>query len=504
MSYSQGQLRLANLLLLAGVPLLLLPPLEDAARTPKLALFLVAGALLAPTAFQRSLRGPGLARWLALLYFWRALAPLNFEGPGDLRWARLVMGLVAVSWLVCKPRATKILLWVGCIETSLGLLQFLGLDPTGFAQAGNFRALGTLANSNSLCMFLLPLAIIAWHRNSPKTALWLLLGASLTGARAGFLAFLVSGLYLAYIQHKARKPLLIAATLIVSVVGLAQLSNHPSQSRSQSGHQVRLAFWTAAEALIETHPLGLGPAQFGWHYLPYRGLEPELTRGQSKIPDNCHNEWLGLGVEAGLPAMLLFLICLGLGWKNLKSPATKAALLALFVQTMFFRFSLPTELLYLYLLTGCTEDSDEGDDPRTVLAGLGLLLSILVLNQVASWCIAERNAWLAREAELSQQWLPASGYWKSAVLNCAPSRAITLRRHWMGCLIHLDPEAGEIGHFGMARLVAPNGPDPYRWLIKSQFHSSKDPRRARRALLRALLKDPWNREWRTLSRGSQR
>lgn len=500
------QFRVANLSLLIGVPLALVPFWEDAARLPKLLLLLWGAALLLGAA-PDGLRGSRSKLALALVgfYLWRAVAPFSFSAPVDLRSSMLAYAVVGLAWLAHPPGplVCRGVLGLAAFETGLAVVQFSGLSTAGYGEIITPRAMGTLGNSNSLCLWLLPLALLAWERERPRLALWLLLGASLSGARAGLVAGLVASGYLAF-QLSTRDRSRLAAALVVPilVMGLFQLRG---PQRSIEGPQLRLALWTAAAALVEEHPLGLGPGRFGLAYLPYRGLEPESARGQSRLPQHCHSELLGLGVEAGWPALVLAAVVLVLAWLRLESPHLKAALLVMAVQGLFFRFSPPVELLWLYLLTWSPESSEAGKSGgyARLLPGLALVTVLLVLTLPWGW--AERQAWLAREAELKKDGPGASLHWNLAWKNAAPSRKPTLRRRFLASQLALDSSRGEIDPAALRELHRSDlEPDPYIWSIRARFMLRSQPMRAHRAFLQACLRDPWNRSFEKAARAPQK
>lgn len=486
---------LANLLLLVGVPLILVPFWEDAARLPKVLLLLWAAALLVgPALLSLKQRKGAMPLILACFYLWRAGAPWSTLEPLDLRLSMLALGVVGIAWHASPPRSVvlRALLGLAALESALALFQFLGLMRFGYGSLVTPRAMGTLGNSNSLCLWLLPLALVAWEHKRPRLALWLLLGASLSGARAGLLAGVVGAGYLvAQLSGQQRRGLLLA--LVIPVI-LAVVFQVRGPQRVPEGIQVRLALWTAAGALIEQHPLGLGPGQFGRAYLPYRGLEPAAALLQSRIPEQCHNELLGLGVEAGWPALLLGIALLVLGWLQLHSPRLKAALLVLTVQALFFRASAPIEILWLYLITGAAEKEEPAPPSGATITLPGLILLLGLLPATFGWGWAEYQAWLAREAELGGRWSESAQYWHQARRSGAPSRQTVLRRRFLASQLRLNPARGEIQGEALSELIEQDRePDPYVWVIRARFLKSVNPVGARRALLEAYLRDPWNR-----------
>jgi O-antigen ligase len=239
--------------------------------------------------------------------------------------------------------------WIAWVLTYLLVTTFGRLRQLIFIQAGSVAVIalvsiikghnsarlegvlsGIYSNSNDLAFAIvlaLPfcLAFLLMAKGLVRKLAWagvmLVMCAAmfLTASRAGFIDFVISGsVCLWYFGVKGKRPqLIVAAVLILSflLVGFGGLLKarfmavigkdvDPTvQSALGSYEERKLLYFKSIEA-IEHHPLlGVGPHCFA----NYSGIWKVV-----------HNAYLQIGAEAGIPALILYLLFLGSAFKNLR------------------------------------------------------------------------------------------------------------------------------------------------------------------------------------------
>jgi len=133
---------------------------------------------------------------------------------------------------------------------------------------------------------LLGLVGIAIYLNGSRGAI-----LSVFVALAVFL-FLTSSLY----KRWTRKVIRLVAVGFPLVVGGAAVLTMSTQPGHAAGDTVRLDLWRVAEALFETHPLGVGPGLFGQAY-------QALGAGDEFRFTGAHNLYLTIAAELGGPGL---------------------------------------------------------------------------------------------------------------------------------------------------------------------------------------------------------
>ncbi|MGA9977135.1 MAG: O-antigen ligase family protein [Candidatus Sulfotelmatobacter sp.] len=239
--------------------------------------------------------------------------------------------------------------WVAWVLTYLLITTFTRLRQIIFIQAGSVAVValvsilkghgtarlegvlnGIYSNSNDLAFAIvlaLPfcLAFLLTAKGGLRKLIWggamLVMCAALflTASRAGFIDLVISGsVCLWYFGVKGRRPqlivaaVLVLATMLIAVGGLLRARfmavvgkdvDPTEQSAYGSFEERKFLYFKSFEA-IEHHPLlGVGPHCFA----NYSGIWKVV-----------HNAYLQIGAEAGIPALILYLLFLGSAFKNLK------------------------------------------------------------------------------------------------------------------------------------------------------------------------------------------
>jgi O-antigen ligase len=239
--------------------------------------------------------------------------------------------------------------WIAWVLTYLLVTTFARLRRLLFIQAGSVAVVaavsvikgrhtarlegvlnGIYSNSNDLAFAIvlaLPfcLAFLLTAKSLLRKLAWagvmLVMCAALflTASRAGFIDFVISGgVCLWYFGVKGKRPQLVAGALLVLsclFIGFGGLLKarfmailgsdlDPTvQSAYGSYEERKFLYYKSTEAILHHPLLGVGPHCFA----NYSGIWKVV-----------HNAYLQIGAEAGIPALILYLLFLGSAFKNLK------------------------------------------------------------------------------------------------------------------------------------------------------------------------------------------
>jgi O-antigen ligase len=221
-----------------------------------------------------------------------------------------------------------------------------------------------LGPNNNAVAFLLPLCLCLWRSATARRtgtrrlhaffAFVMFLGIVMTGSRGGMLAAVLCTVVLLFVAPRGRR--ILATYLVVGVVaGLVAFFLHPFglaerevQTTSSSG---RTSIWKVGLAACPQYcPLGSGWETFPIVYERTQptvpGAEVLVGKGGSYQP---HNVVLLVGIELGVPGLLLFFAALALtvveAWRlprGVRGPPLAALLgtyqAALFLSNLGYKF----------------------------------------------------------------------------------------------------------------------------------------------------------------------
>lgn len=255
-------------------------------------------------------------------------------------------GLLALSLSSIKKRAFQSLLYIVVIFAVASSLYGFFYFPIH----GESRMAGLFLDAkdprqffpNAFANFLL----MAWPLVLMRKQWWkilllpvLLAALYLTYSRGAWAAFVIQLIFLAVITFKNRVQWnfkknvisfgVIAALVFTFVFTLTSLRNKnfsvisPTEKltfqnvESRTSLAERVDFWIGSLKLIAEEPLkGFGPMSFRYAY-------PHVEKRMLAISDHPHNWFLKIGVENGLPAVLLFIIFLSIVFRqSIKLPIT--------------------------------------------------------------------------------------------------------------------------------------------------------------------------------------
>jgi len=240
------------------------------------------------------------------------------------------LALAPLYWLIVQVlsgvdyRRLFIALILGSVVAALSfLVAFAGGSP-GAVWAGMvygfMRPVVLEQNPNSWALYpLMGLPLIAglWIYGSRdwRNWLWLLPSALallsvalITMSRSALLGVLMGLLFLLAAHPRGRRFLVVAPFVgLVALLALSPdtLSVLESVLRLRSGLSGRGELWSVVLAIMADHPLlGVGPGGLHDRYFFYA---PYLPNGLAFTvdPPSAHNAFLNVGVELGIPAMLL-------------------------------------------------------------------------------------------------------------------------------------------------------------------------------------------------------
>ncbi len=244
------------------------------------------------------------------------------------KYAKGVVVAMLISMAVVTVREIRKLLWIQA--SAVALVTFFSIALRHFSEAGRLTGVqeSILSNPNDLAIniaitFPLCLAFML-HTRGFKKAVWALalafmcLGVVLTASRSGLLALVTSIVVCVWeygIQGKRRHLVLLTIVVFMLGLGVALSSAHyrarvesifvgnVEGSEDKGSIEARKELLKKSVMVALTHPLlGVGPGCFpivdaSWHV--------------------AHNAYTELAAEAGIPALILFLMAIGAAFKNI-------------------------------------------------------------------------------------------------------------------------------------------------------------------------------------------
>lgn len=250
-----------------------------------------------------------------------AWLPLSLDPWGTVRALLALLGFLAM-WMLCSTlpavQRMQLLQLAVAVTVPMGLLGFVQatgkLDTTG--------ANGAFANRNhfaTLMAMLVPFAIAAAKQSSQRrighgvawygiTAI-LLLAAAMSFSRAGSLlagaSALGAMLWLGTHRRGTGPRALAVLAMAAAALGIAYFASDRLMARFHSdlATDLRWQYFHNAWGVLRAYlPWGSGLGSFRYVYAQ---AEPLSSMGEFTYALYAHDEWLQVGIEAGLPGLAL-------------------------------------------------------------------------------------------------------------------------------------------------------------------------------------------------------
>lgn len=162
----------------------------------------------------------------------------------------------------------------------------------------------------------------AWQRAFLLGSIFLITVAMvLAASRGGFLGLVAATLLLLYRSRKRWRNLALVAALapVILFLPLAPIQRlvHPNYS-DREAQDARLVAWRAGLRMLSAHPLaGVGLGNFKASMIAYRDRDDTIV-------SIAHNTYLEVAAETGIPALLLFLVLIGVSCASLERSRRRA------------------------------------------------------------------------------------------------------------------------------------------------------------------------------------
>ena len=331
--------------------LLIFSPLQEGGTTHpaqmviRLFILSLLGIVLANGIRAGSLNVPALRiGYIALSFVGLAVAATLFSPypHPSLQWFLTIVGYAALFYLV----VSLVDRWEH-IRAFTILVVLMGLGEAGWAILQGLvwntaRPSGTFFNPNFLAGYLavtwailLSTALYGYRRvqafstqSMPSVLWWLGIGAALgvilfavllTQSRGGMVVIFVATLFILTARYGWK----LAGTCAVLLVLIAIFVPTPIRERGLLEHQqnpltyARWQMWQGAVRQMIDHPFGIGLGLYQYTYPQYAfPVEGEISR-YGKIAQTPHNDYLQMGVEMGVGAMLVFALGVVVVWREL-------------------------------------------------------------------------------------------------------------------------------------------------------------------------------------------
>lgn len=289
--------------------------------------YLLAAATLVGYLVFEIRRSPPRIRGLALIplfYVWTVLACIFAVSPALAEPKIWEFGKIfLITFLVAamansEQRVRTLLYALGISVGLLGLKGAIDFIITG-GQARMMGPGGVEGEENEYALALnvaIPI-LFGLARSEPRKWLrWVLKGMAVgcaitvigTRSRSGFLGLALAALLLTlYSKRRVLGVVVLALAigLLVNFAPSASMSRYqsiPTAAQDDASAIGRLQAWETALLMIKAHPFfGIGPLQFEINFPKYTNFPPRA----------CHNAFLDLGAESGIPSCLLFVAIIG-------------------------------------------------------------------------------------------------------------------------------------------------------------------------------------------------
>jgi O-antigen ligase/Flp pilus assembly protein TadD len=258
------------------------------------------------------------------------------------QWLLMIVGYVTFFYLLVSfvdrwehiRTVTMVIVLMGVGEAGWAIMQGLAWNVS--------RPSGTFFNPNFLAGYLtvtwailLSYALYGDRRRSsfstpsvPPVLWWLSLGSALCGvflavlltqSRGGMIVFFVATLFILTVRYGWKLAggcavvlVLIGLLIPTSIRDRVLLEHHQNPAT-----YARWQMWQGAIRQMIDHPLGIGLGLYQYTYPRYAfPVEGEISR-YGKTAQTPHNDYLQMGIEMGVGAMLVFAFGVAVVWREL-------------------------------------------------------------------------------------------------------------------------------------------------------------------------------------------
>jgi O-antigen ligase len=252
---------------------------------------------------------------------------------------------------------------------------------------------GIYSNPNDLAFAIvlsLPfcLAFMLSTKSIPRIVLWTLamlcMAAALflTASRAGFITLVISGsVCLWHFAVKGRRPLLVIAVVFIGTA-LLVLAGKTLKDRflALSGEGLDTKLETSAYGSFEDRRFLMLRALEGMEHYPLLGIGTRNFTTYSGVWREVHVSYLQIGVEGGIPALILYLMFFARGFANLRLIRRMKNLDA---QTMLFVGALHSSLIG-FTVGACFAPEAYQFFPYFAVAYTSVLLAMVQMQEAAA------------------------------------------------------------------------------------------------------------------------
>lgn len=292
----------------------------------------------------------------------------------------------------------------------------------------------TIGNQNFYAMFLataVPAVILLWHYAQSKwaslyyfvTVVLIVWSLVMSGSRGGVLGLAVTSVIFMFLAIFRKYPkflwrgmlgvLILAGVFYVAFfAGTRSDSSAGVSANAQYTTQTRYIIWSDSVKIVDEFPLlGTGSGNF---FIAFEGLGNIALSGNERF-DDAHNFALNIAVTNGIPALLTFLIILGItalfSWRETKFQRASAlwvisALTGLVVAMSFNPVSISIwmvlALLVAFAFSYSTIKRDLNLSYKFVLLGPSVIIMIFALLFISSETLAVYGKRAYKEASFAK------------------------------------------------------------------------------------------------------
>lgn len=287
---------------------------------------------------------------LAMIFSGASFSSQLYGAPGRLTGFITYLTL-AIYFIFCiefenrflTEKIINILIALGIILSTYGLLQSLGIEFFNYGVAYGSSVFGTLGNSNFLSAFLgisaTATLVKFFDKSVSNLRRYMLFGFTLvslltiyrTNSQQGFLIFaagLAFGINIYFLINGRLSAFYssIVFSLLSGIITIAGVFNTGPLASAIYGStlSLRQSYWRAAISILNDHPyFGIGIDNFfNWYR---RGRTQETTlKNPGIVSDSAHNVFLDIGSGAGIFALVAYVLLVILVFRAIFRIASRA------------------------------------------------------------------------------------------------------------------------------------------------------------------------------------